>query len=137
MPFHRCAHAGLGRFVVINDAGQVGIAALATKIQHDLCDTLLRAGAAHRGLSDYSPRHSVIVPGHRDTRLALISCDMRYERTDEQNRKRGRNLMDLQINFDSQRAMLTPGRVVVAETGNNQHQHFTGRHARRCRSLGH
>lgn len=42
--------------------------------------------------------------------------------------------MDLQINFDSQRAqqrMLAPGRVVVAETGNNQHQQLllSGRHA--------
>jgi putative redox protein len=42
--------------------------------------------------------------------------------------------VDLHINFDSQRTqpkMLAPGRVVVAETGNNQHQQLLlmGRHA--------
>jgi uncharacterized OsmC-like protein len=41
--------------------------------------------------------------------------------------------MNLQMNFDCQRAqrrMLSPGRVIVAETGNNQHQQllFAGRH---------
>ena len=42
--------------------------------------------------------------------------------------------MNVQVNFDcqrTQRRMLAPGRVIVAETGNNQHQHllFAGRHA--------
>jgi uncharacterized OsmC-like protein len=45
----------------------------------------------------------------------------------------GRHFMNLQMNFDCQRAQLgelSPGRVIVAETGNNQHQQllFAGRH---------
>ena len=41
--------------------------------------------------------------------------------------------MNMRVNFDcqrTQRRILAPGRVIVAETGNNQHQQllFAGRH---------